>query len=174
MELIRRGQPAAGLDRGDIERLYALYAPVVFRLAHKTLSSEGDAWDVVQEVFERMLRQGATFRGQSRPMTWVYRVTTNAAISQIRRRKVRESEGDPGGDEPAVGTEQVEARQWLAKWAECLSDRELAVATLLYIDGLTQAEVADVLQLSRKTVGRDVEALRTKLAAFEALPEGGT
>lgn len=44
------------------------------------------------------------------------------------------------------------------------------MATLLYIDGLTQDEVATTLGLSRKTIGREVEALRVKASALGALP----
>jgi RNA polymerase sigma-70 factor (ECF subfamily) len=51
-----------------------------------------------------------------------------------------------------------------------LDERELAVATLLYLDGLTQDETADVLGLSRKTIGREVEVLREKLQKLGALP----
>ena len=160
-----------GLTREEVRSLYAQYAPVVFRRARVLLGRDADAWDAVQEVFERMLTQGSGFRGEARPMTWVYRVTTNVALNMVRGRKVREPMLTVvPGDEPAVGTDALEARQLLAKWLEHLDERELEVASLLYIDGLTQQEVADVLGLSRKTINRDVEALRQKLLALGALP----
>ncbi|MFZ5440424.1 MAG: RNA polymerase sigma factor [Myxococcota bacterium] len=164
----------AGLSRAEVERLYAQFAPVVFRRARMVVARDADAWDVVQEVFERMLTHGSGFRGEARPMTWVYRVTTNVALNLVRSRRLREPVLTVVPDEPEVGGEQVEARQLLAKWLQHLDERELEVATLLYLDGLTQQEVADVLGLSRKTIVREVDALRGKLEALGALPSGAT
>jgi RNA polymerase sigma-70 factor (ECF subfamily) len=155
-----------------VQHLYAQFAPVVFRRARRLLARDADAWDVVQEVFERMLTHGAAFRGDARPMTWVYRVTTNVALNALRSRKVREPKLALVSDEPAADVDDVEARQLVSKWLQHLDEREVEVAALLYVDGLTQQEVADVLGLSRKTIVREVEVLRGKLAALGALPEG--
>lgn len=163
---------SGGLTRDEVQRLYAQFAPVVFRRARVLLARDADAWDVVQEVFEKMLTHGAGFRGEARPMTWVYRVTTNLALNHLRSRKLREPILTVVPVEPAEGVDQVEARQLLSKWLGVLEERELEVAALLYIDGLTQQEVADVLGLSRKTIVREVEALRQKLEALDALPQG--
>jgi RNA polymerase sigma-70 factor (ECF subfamily) len=157
-----------------VQRLYAQFAPVVYRRARVLLARDADAWDVVQEVFERMLTHGAAFRREARPMTWVYRVTTNVALNQIRSRKLREPLLTVVPTEPSTAVDQVESRQLLTRWLGLLDDREIEVATLLFIDGLTQQEVADVLDLSRKTIVREVEELRQKLATLGVLPEGVT
>lgn len=161
-----------GLTREEVRSLYEQFAPVVFRRARVLLGRDADAWDAVQEVFERMLTQGSGFRREARPMTWVYRVTTNVALNMVRSRRVREPLLTVVPDEPSVGAEVLEARQLLAKWLAHLDERELEIASLLYIDGLTQQEVADVLGLSRKTINREVEELRSKLERLSALPGG--
>jgi RNA polymerase sigma-70 factor, ECF subfamily len=166
-----RPPTSGGLTRDEVQRLYAQFAPVVYRRARVLLARDADAWDVVQEVFERMLTHGAAFRGESRPMTWVYRVTTNLALNHIRSRKLREPLLTVVPLEPSTAVDHVEARQLLSRWLGHLDERELEVATLLFIDGLTQQEVADVLGLSRKTIVREVEDLRQKLEALGALPE---
>lgn len=164
-----RGTNETGLNRDEVQRLYAQFAPVVFRRARRILNRDSDAWDVVQEVFERMLTHGQQFRGEARPMTWVYRVTTNLALNQVRSRKVREPMLSVVSEEPGSESD-VETRELLAKWLQHLDEREVEVATLLFIDGLTQQEVADVLGLSRKTIVREVEELRQKLEQLGALP----
>ncbi len=167
------GPPTSGgLTRDEVKRLYAQFAPVVYRRARLLLARDADAWDVVQEVFERMLTHGAGFRGEARPMTWVYRVTTNLALNHLRSRKLREPLLTVVPNEPSTEIDQVEARQLLDRWLGKLDEREIEVATLLYIDGLTQQEVADVLGLSRKTIVREVEELRQKLESLGVLPEG--
>jgi RNA polymerase sigma-70 factor (ECF subfamily) len=158
-----------GLDRAAISALYEQYAPVVYRRARFILGRDADAWDAVQEVFTRMLTDGAAFRHEARPMTWVYRVTTNVSLNLLRSRKLREPLLAVA-DEPSGTMSNVEARQYLSKWLAALTERELEVASLLYLDGLTQQEVADVLGLSRKTIGRDVDALRARLTELDALP----
>jgi len=173
----------AELDRQAIAALYARYSPAIFRRARLLLGRDADAWDAVQEVFTRMVTDGDSFRGEARPMTWVYRITTNTCLNLLRSRKLREPRltlvgQDGSADEDALpeleatGLSSVEARQLIDTWLRTLTERELEVASLLYLDGLTQQEVADVLGLSRKTILREVEALRAKLEGLDALPKG--
>ena len=171
----------AELDRQAIAALYARYSPAIFRRARLLLGRDADAWDAVQEVFTRMLTDGDSFRGEARPMTWVYRITTNTCLNLLRSRKLREPRlalvGDGASEDAlpeleATGLSSVEARQLIDTWLRTLTERELEVASLLYLDGLTQQEVADVLGLSRKTILREVEALRAKLEGLDALPKG--
>lgn len=157
-------------DPRGLQALYAQYAPVIFRRARALLRRDADAWDAVQEVFVRMLTTGSSFRGEARPMTWVYRITTNTCLNMLRSRRLREPVLTVVPSEPSTDLDLVEVRQHLKVWLEHLDDRELSVATLLYVDGLTQQEVADVLELSRKTIHREVDDLRRKLEALGALP----
>lgn len=155
------------MTRQEVEALYARFAPVVFRRAKLLLGRDADAWDAVQEVFEKMLADGSGFRGEARPMTWVYRVTTNVCLNVLRGRKLREPAGSEA-PEPATTQDarSVETRQLLDKWMGKLDERELTVATLLFIDELTQEEIADTLGLSRKTIGRELDAIREKARAL--------
>lgn len=156
------------LDRRAIDALFARYTPVVFRRARVLLGCDADAWDAVQEVFEKMIQHHTTFRGEARPMTWVYRITTNVCFNMLRSKRVRATTLNVVPEEPTLSVEASEARELLEVWVKHLDERELTIATLLYIDGLTQEEVADVLGISRKTVGREVEALRNKAEALGA------
>ncbi len=160
----------------ELEAAYAQCAPAVYRRARTLLGRDDDAWDAVQEVFERMIKHSAEFRHEANPMTWAYRITTNVCLNVIRGRGVRERGGEATEGELDAAAESmtsmtgVEARNVLQKWVTHLNEREVNVATLLFIDGLTQDEVAQVLGLSRKTIGREVEALRAKAASLGALP----
>jgi RNA polymerase sigma factor (sigma-70 family) len=160
-----------GSAREDVERLYSSFAPVVFRLAVRMLGRKDDAWDIVHDAFERMLSRRSSVLGQAKWRAWAYRITTNAARNHLRSRRIREPGDQLEAPEHAVAEERVEARDWLAKWLGCLNERQLTVASLLYIEGLTQIEAAESLGLSRKTIERDVEVLRVKLMALGALPE---
>ena len=160
---------AKGLGREELQRLYTQLAPAIHRRARLLLGREADAWDVVQEVFEKMLSMGESFRGEAQPMTWAWRITTNLCLNHLRARKLREPKLHlVTADEPSVDQHAGEVRQLLQVWLTQLDEREQQIATLLFLDGLTQEEVADVLGLSRKTIGREVEELRSKAAALGA------
>ena len=157
------------LGRDDIAALFDRYAPIIHRRALLIVGRDADAWDVVQEVFERMLKSSEAFRAEARPMTWVYRITTNVALNAVRARGVRERDdaSDPAFAEDLART--VEARQLLQWLSTSLDERELAVVAMTVLDGLTQEEIADILGLSRKTINRELDAIRGKVVAL-----GGT
>jgi RNA polymerase sigma-70 factor (ECF subfamily) len=167
-----------GLGREDIAELFGRYAPIVHRRALFIVGRDADAWDVVQEVFERMLASSAEFRAEARPMTWVYRITTNVALNAVRARGLREPDGaESGAAFTADLARTLEARQMLHKLSASLDERELSVVAMTVLDGLTQEEIADALGLSRKTIGGEIDGSRAKVVALGFEPftaRGGT
>jgi RNA polymerase sigma-70 factor, ECF subfamily len=61
-----------------------------------------DAEDVVQDAFVSALRYGNTFRGDSSPLTWLYRIVTNTSIDHCRRRSRREHAAVGDAHRPVV------------------------------------------------------------------------
>ncbi len=149
-----------GIGSDELGVFYERFAPAVHRRALRMLGREADAWDAVQEVFRSVMESGAAFRGEARPMTYFYRVTTNVCLNLLRSRRVREPTA-PAGEEPSGSIDDAaEARQILRRLADILDGRALQVASLHYLDGLTQEEIGDVLDLSRKTIGRELDSIR--------------
>jgi RNA polymerase sigma-70 factor (ECF subfamily) len=78
------------LRAGDAEAfavLFRRYAARVSRQALNLLGNEAEAEEVVQEVFLTLYEKAHTFRGEAALSTWLYRLTANAALSRLRRRK---------------------------------------------------------------------------------------
>ena len=71
----------AGLWRRERSRLVAL--------ATRMTGSAADAEEVVQEAFLQAWRARGRFAGQSKASTWLYRITANAALMQLRSRRRR-------------------------------------------------------------------------------------
>lgn len=164
---------ARGLGPHELRELYERYAPMIHRRALALLGRDADAWDVVQEVFERLLKSGSQFRHEARPTTYVYRVTTNVALNALRARSVREPGRDPESAPDATADHAAtEAADLLRVLSRSVPDRQMEVAVLHYLDGMTQEEIAEVLGLSRKTIGRDLEQLRARAAELAAAPGG--
>jgi RNA polymerase sigma-70 factor (ECF subfamily) len=79
----RRGEARA------MEMLYHQYKRRVFGMAHRIVGPN-DAEEVAQEVFVRVFRGLAAFRGDSALSTWIYRLTVNASLSHLARRGRRQ------------------------------------------------------------------------------------
>ena len=151
---------SSGLSPAEVEELYDRYAPSMYRRALALLQREADAWDAVQETCIRLIQGAAGFRREARPMTYVYRVTTNVCLNMLRSRALRDVAPGEGG--PEVGVDALapsECRDFLVKLARHLDERGLTVATLYYLDGMSQEEIAQLLGLSRKTIVREVQRI---------------
>ena len=71
------------------EDLLARYGDHVWRVALRLTGNATDAEDVVQETLIKVIRKAHTFRGDSDPMGWIYRIAMNEAREVHRRRKRR-------------------------------------------------------------------------------------
>lgn len=87
-ELVRRAQ------LGDPEAFAAIYAAHkrrVYSLCVRMVHNREDAEDLMQEAFLQVFRKLHTFRGDSAFSTWLYRVTVNVVLMNLRRKPWRET-----------------------------------------------------------------------------------
>ena len=133
----------------------------------------------MQGVFERILKCGLKFRPESRPMTYIYRISTNICLNQLRARthreadsseKTEQAEGVWHQDSELNTVASLAARNFVQVLARSLSERELTIATLHFLDGMSQEEIVDVVQWSRKTVGKVLQVVRAKADALASPP----
>jgi RNA polymerase sigma-70 factor, ECF subfamily len=80
-------QRLRGGDSGALEAFMERYTSRVYRLAYGITGNTADAEEVVQDVYLTVFRKIHTFEGRSAVGSWIYRVTTNAAL--IKRRSQR-------------------------------------------------------------------------------------
>jgi len=139
----------------DVENAYRTHGHHVLRRATRILGNEGDAREVLQEVFLSLLAQPTQFAGTSSLTTWLYSATTHACLNRLRNERTRarllEARGPsaPASSEPSP-EDALEVRRLLARLPE-----ELArVAVHYYLDEMTQEEIASMLGRSRKHIGR--------------------
>jgi RNA polymerase sigma-70 factor (ECF subfamily) len=177
---------AAAGDETAFEAIVTRYQPRVFRLAFRLTADESDAADVLQEAFLQVYRKLATFRGDSRFGTWLYRIATNAALMHRRARARRPTEpldsflpcfdGDgrhaatPAELQAAAGVEHRLDRRRLAEKAlaaiESLPDTYREAFVLRDLEEMTTAEVADVLGLDPAAVRQRVHRARMMLRGY--------
>jgi len=177
------------LQRGDESAFTALvdrHRERVFRLACRYLGDENAAEDLAQESFLRVYRARHSWRPEAKFSTWLYRVTANACLNELRSRRTRRAvestapavpgdgatpdAADPkaeGPGEALVRKETAErVREAVARLPE---DQRLAVVLSKY-EGLSYRELADAMDRSvpavKSLLVRARENLRTDLADY--------
>jgi RNA polymerase sigma-70 factor (ECF subfamily) len=74
-------------DDGAFEALVRATAPRLLRVARRYLPGDDAAQDALQEAYLSAFRSLPTFEGRSALTTWLHRITVNAALQALRRRK---------------------------------------------------------------------------------------
>ncbi len=151
----------------SIQELYERYGPVVFRRARLLLRDEAAAWDALQEVFVRALRHRSSFRQEAELTTWLYRITTNHCFNVLRdtarRREKLRQEGPPPGTSAAGGPElQIIVAQILDRLPVDLAE----IAVYHHVDQMSHEEIAEILGVSRRTVGNRLKEFHARADAL--------
>jgi RNA polymerase sigma-70 factor (ECF subfamily) len=148
-------------DQSGLAELYDRHGRLVYSLALRVLRDQGDAEDVVQEVFSQMWRQASRFdvtRGNL--AAWMVTLTRTRAIDALRRRKARPSltaDAEPperADESPALDVQVMwESRaQQIRRALEALPLLQRVAIELAFFDGLTHSEIADHLEVPLGTV----------------------
>jgi RNA polymerase sigma-70 factor (ECF subfamily) len=151
--------------------LYEKYGFFLLRRCRTLLRDGPSADDALQQAFEQILRSGGAVKEASAPLRWLYRVVDRCCYDVLRRR--RRSMESPGSDElgetahPAV---DIEARDAVLKLLGTMSEQEMQIAVLLFVDGMSQGEIADEVGVSRVTVNKKIQALRARAEHYSGRP----
>lgn len=141
------------------DRLYA----VCRRLAGNT----ADAEDACQEALLQITRNLDRFDGRAAFSTWAYRVTTNACLDELRRRRRRpapvEVDNSHQVADPVDSAEDAVTRLDVDAALASLPSEYRTVVVLRDVAGLSYAEIAEILGLPggtvRSRIARGREAL---------------
>jgi RNA polymerase sigma-70 factor (ECF subfamily) len=180
-----------GSERAYEELLIRFQQPV-YALALRLLDDQGEACDVVQEVFLKVFRNVGNFRGQSTLKTWIYRITVNEAHNARRwffRHRRAEVELDKNAEESRNWKEIIPDRSRSPFDVAFDSEQHIMIEAALKkinpifreavalrdISDLAYEEIAEILGVSLGTVKsrilRGREALREELVG--SLNAGG-
>ena len=170
-ELVRA---AAGGDTEAFERLVRTYENKIYHLALRMCGSADEAADIAQEAFLAAWRGLPSFRGEANFATWLYRLTSNAAIDYLRRQK--KQRGDLSLDDEELGLDAVdtapgpqdaaegaELRSAVSEGLRRLGEDHRQVLVLREIQGLSYEEIAEVLALDLGTVKSRISRARSAL-----------
>ena len=171
------------------EELFAVlvdrYKLRLFRFVSRYLGDREDARDVTQEVFLKLYSALDSYDPRYRFSTWAFRIAGNAAIDQLRRKRIRavplelpadeESEGrsiDPpdGKPDPLEELSRTRLREALDRAIEQLPDDYRELISLRHHGELAYEEIAELKGMPLGTVKNKL--FRARQALRDLLPKG--
>ena len=170
-ELARR---AGGGDEDAFAELVRLHEKKVYNLALRICGNQEDAADAAQEAFLSAWRGLPNFRGEAGFSTWLYRLTSNAAIDCLRRSRRRREEAsldDEGlglsavdrAPSPQARAEGAELRRAVLEGLGQLSEDHRQALALRELQELSYEEIAGALGVDIGTVKSRISRARSAL-----------
>lgn len=161
LERARRG------DRRAIESIVREVYPLVHNVCRRVLG--GDADDATQNALINIVRHLERFDGRSSFTTWVYRVATNAALDEARRRQRHRSRNisvvpDVIDDANSTLNDRVLDAEYVQPLLAQLPEEFRVAVVLRDVMDLDYDEIADILDIPGGTVRSRIARGRAKLA----------
>jgi RNA polymerase sigma-70 factor (sigma-E family) len=152
----------------DFEEFAATRSPVLLRYAMLLCGDREEARDIVQEVLARAMLKWRRIVAGGDPHAYVRRMVTNEFLSLLRRRRrVSFVPLEQRDLDTAASPEQHGTDEELWQMIRSLPKQQRAVIVLRYYEGLSDPEIAEVLNCRPGTVrgyaSRALTALRIEL-----------
>ncbi|MFL5763961.1 MAG: RNA polymerase sigma factor [Bacteroidia bacterium] len=154
-------------DLPSFQQIYEQYKNKVFNTVLSYLHNTEDAEEVTQDVFIEIHKNLNSFEGRSQLGTWVYRIAVNRSLDFIKakNRKKRFAfisslfndagelrHDNPDFFHPGVALENKEKSATLFKAIEQLPENQKTAFILSKLEGLSYAEISEVMQTSVSAV----------------------
>lgn len=169
----------------EFQEVVETYRERVFQTAYGIVQNMEDAKDITQEVFLKVFEKRDSFKGEARFSTWIYRITVNASIDMLRKRKGRSSVKLEEGvgyehlkkENSSISSHQPspfektyldEMRQKIKEAFMKLSPEHRSTLVLREIEGLSYQEIANTMACSTGTVMSRLHYARKKMQKFLA------
>jgi len=158
-------------NRECFEQLYNQYTDVVFRKCLSYLRNKEDAEDVAQEIWVKVFFALSKFEQKSSFSTWLYRITANQCVNQLKKRKAFLSideltgEGFEIKDETQDILTKISNTHDVTKTLSLLSKDMKALLLMKYMDEYTYEEIAEATGLGESAVKMRIVRTKKQLQA---------
>lgn len=140
------------------------YKALVFKIVRAYANSLEDQDDLFQEISIQLWYSISSFKAESSPMTWIYRISLNTAIKWGR--KVHKHQHEPLDNVQHVLQESnvpIDPRlDWLYAQIHKLDEIDRSLALLL-LDDFSYKEMANILGISESYVGVKINRIKKQL-----------
>ncbi|WP_294300248.1 RNA polymerase sigma factor [uncultured Chryseobacterium sp.] len=151
----------------NFELIFYQYQKMVYNLALQYTQNTEDAEEITQDVFVKISHKLDGFKSESSLKTWIYRIAINTSLDFLKHKNSKKrfffgmfgsSEQENRQNEPVdfnhpgVVLEQKEAVMKIFGCINMLPDDQKTAVILLKIEGNSQQETAEIMNLSQKAV----------------------
>lgn len=148
----------------QFDNIYQDNYRLIYNVVCKMVSDKEDASDLVQEVFINLYQSIERRIVIEHPRSWLYKVTVNKCIDYTKKRHKHEKlelcSQLKDEDNPLDSHEQ----QTIVRLALSRLTKEESALALLYSEGLSYKEIAEITGIRFTSVGKTLSRTLTKLA----------
>ncbi len=149
------------------DEIYFEHHKMVFNLALQYVQNIEDAEEITQDVFVKVFDNLNSFKKESNIKTWIYRISINQSLDFLKSKQSQKwnfltsifrlndakVKFEPTNfNHPGIELEQKEGYQKIFDAINQLSDNQKTVIILLKIEGKSQAETAEIMNLNVKAL----------------------
>ena len=157
------------MHAADTERLFhdqiRSHRGILFKVCNLYGTSHEDREDLAQEILIQLWRSFPAFDGRCAFSTWMYRVALNTAISWLRHDTLRRKHVEPAEERLLIALPAKEAAsdelRLLYDLIDVLDPMQKAMV-MLYLDGNSHQEIAEVLGITASNVSTRMNRLKNE------------
>ena len=148
----------AARDRVAFESFFATHGSGLHRFVRDLVHDDGLAEELTSDVMVEVWRSAAKFGGRSRVRTWLFGIAHHKALDALRRRRAVTVPLDEllgvasAGEGPEDAALRAADRRRLDDALASLSAEHRAVLELIYVEGFSQKEIAEIVDCPHATV----------------------
>ena len=153
-------------EQNEFEAIYNQYSTLVYNLALHYLQNVEDAEEITQDVFIQVHYSLDKFQEKASLKTWIYRITINKSLDFIKLKtskkrffifgkkttNAEEIENIATFEHPGILLENKENASYLFETINSLNENQKTAFVLSKIEGLSNPEIADIMQLSISSI----------------------
>ena len=173
-------------DKAAFEQLLDKYQKPVINFIYRMIQDRDEADDLAQEVFVRVYNSAKRYEPKAKFSTWIYRITKNLCLNELRRRKrkfisldetISTEEGElkreiasPEATSPYQDTSKHELQKVVKEAIESLPANQRIAVILRRYEQLSYEDIAKALECSvsavKSLLSRAKESLKEKLTPY--------
>jgi RNA polymerase sigma factor (sigma-70 family) len=140
---------------------------IIYKVCNLYCYDKEDKNDLFQEIIFHLWKAYPNFRKESLITSWMYRVSLNIAITNLRRVSFQPNKRSISDEEfqmpdLSFSMDENESSNMLNRAIEKLSEIEKAII-LLYLEEKSYAEISEILGISNSNVGVRINRIKIKL-----------
>lgn len=173
-------------DKAAFGELLDKYHKRVINFIYRMVQDRDEADDLAQEVFVRVYKSAASYLPRAKFSTWIYRITKNLCLNELRRRKkrfvsldetistdegeVKREVADPNAATPFQDTSKHELQELVKEAIESLPANQRMAVILRRYEQLSYEDIAQALECSvsavKSLLNRAKDSLKEKLTPY--------